>query len=275
MSQESRPPNAESGERGADGANAAGVGNWDRQVIAPGAVNLRDFGGYRTGGGRLRRGLLYRGGYMTHITGLGAQLWERLGITLICDLRRPDERGEYPTPFDVPIVEVSIDPGNAQNLRAALARGDADSVAERRSFMQGINVDLVRNHAADFRRVFEALLGLDDGAFLVHCTAGKDRTGVACALILAALEVPEDTIFADYLLTNAALDDQGRLLPRLPLRRPADAAAVRALEGVHESYLRAAFDTMAADHGGVDGYLRDAVGLGDIELDALRRRYVE
>ena len=248
---------------------------WQRRVFAPGAVNLRDFGGYETNLGRVRRGLLYRGGYMTHITGVGAQVWENLGIALICDLRRPDERDEYPTPFEVPRLEIGIDPGNAQNLRDALARGDADSVEQRRAFMQGINADLVRHHGADFRQVFDGLLGLQAGGFLVHCTAGKDRTGLACALILAALGVSEPEIFNDYLLTNAALDSQGRLLARLPLRRPADSNAVRALEGVHESYLRAAFDVMAAEFGGVQGYLRDAVGLEPAERDALRARYLE
>src|SRR5262245_23132199 len=174
-----------------------------RILDVPGAVNLRDFGGYRThDGARVRVGLLYRSGMLAELTPIGQRQLKDLGIGVICDLRRPEERDLEPTPFpahDPRQVRVEIDPDSAIRLRAAL-EGSVLSVTERIRFMLAINRELARVHTSEYRRVFAALESSGDRGFLVHCAAGKDRTGFGVAVIQLALGVPRETVIEDYLL---------------------------------------------------------------------------
>ncbi len=253
-----------------------------RLIALPGAVNLRDFGGYATtDGGRVRRRRLYRSGTLTHLSD-GARLrFAELGVALICDLRRPEETAEEPTPFSPHAprrLEIPIDPGSAVAMRKRLAE-DALGLKERIDFMVGINRELARDHAGDYARMFEALLAVEEGGFLVHCAAGKDRTGFACALILHALGVPEETVLEDYLLTNEAMDYEGYVLPRLMARYESSATpdreSVMALAGVRPEYLKAAFEAIEAEFEGVEHYIERAVGLDAAARELLRSRFVE
>lgn len=253
----------------------------ERTLMLPGAVNLRDFGGYATEDGRVvARHQLYRSGSLTHLSEEGKQTFAELGISLICDLRREEEKAEEPTPMfrhSPRRLEIPIFPGSALRMHDA---GDAArmTLAERIDFMVTINRELARDHAEDYARMFEALLDHQEGGFLVHCSAGKDRTGFACALILHALGVPEETVLEDYLLTNSALDFEGYILPRL-LDRYGHAAvpdreAAMALAGVRPEYLRAAYEAIEAEFEGVEQYLERAVGLDAGARETLRSRLV-
>lgn len=255
----------------------------DRILPLAGAVNLRDFGGYGTRDGRrVRRHRLFRSGSLAHLTEDGQRAFHALGVHTICDLRRPEEQAEEPTALPAEAarrVEIPIDPGSAVTMRAELGRGEV-SLQQRIDFMVAINRELAREHRADYARMFEALLEIEEGAFLVHCSAGKDRTGFACALILHALGVEEDTVLEDYLVTNAAMDFEGYLLPRLRARYGEDASlpdeeAVMALAGVREEYLRAAWETIEEEFEGVEAYLERAVGLDRHARALLRARFLE
>jgi protein-tyrosine phosphatase len=253
----------------------------ERAIRLSGAVNLRDFGGYRTADARqVRSGRLFRSGTLTHLSGEARARFEALGVALICDLRRPEERETEPTPFphEAPRrLEIPIDPGSAVALRAELARGGMN-LHQRIDFMVRINRDLARDHADDYARMFEGLLDLEEGGFLVHCSAGKDRTGFACALILHALGVPEQTVLEDYLLTNQAMDYEGYVLPRLAARfEPAgevDREAVMALAGVRPEYLEAAYGAIREEFEGVEFYIERAVGLDAAARRLLQSRYL-
>ncbi|MDH3642864.1 MAG: tyrosine-protein phosphatase, partial [Gammaproteobacteria bacterium] len=187
----------------------------DRLVDLPGSVNFRDFGGYHTHAGtRVRRGLLFRCGQMANLTEDGQSGFAELNIRVICDLRRPDERDADPTPVPHHVsrrVEIPIDPGGTSALRQSLSDGEA-SVAQRIEFMRAITGELTRDHASSYRLMFRALQDHAPGGFLVHCTAGKDRTGVGVALILLALGVPREVVMEDYLLTNEVIDFETFLL---------------------------------------------------------------
>jgi protein-tyrosine phosphatase len=104
---------------------------------------------------------------------------------------------------------------------------------------------------------------------VIHCTAGKDRTGFACALILHALGVPDDVIAEDYLLTN-------RFYVRDPSHSPDLPEEVRlALASVEASFLGAAFEAIRADYGDLESYFRDGLGLGAEQRQTLQTRYLE
>ncbi len=253
-----------------------------RSITLEGAVNLRDFGGYATSdGGCVRRGRLFRSGALARLTESGREAFGALGIGLICDLRRENEKAAAPTPFppDAPRrLEIPIEPGSARQLYAEMGR-TALSPEEGVAYMVNINRELARHHAEDYARMFEALLELEDEGFLVHCSAGKDRTGFACALILHALGVPRETVVEDYLLTNQALDIEGIVVPLLTAKYgvPDDMPreSMLAIAGVRPEYLHAAFEAIEAEFEGVEHYLERAVGLDRTARDALRQRLVE
>lgn len=250
--------------------------------MVDGAVNLRDFGGYSNEQGRVvTRDKLYRSGTLHYLTPNGVSEFEALNVQLICDLRRPDEKEHEPTLIAPERLEIPIDPGSAMEMRERLS-DDALGFDDRVHFMTELTRELTRDHAADYAVMFESLLnhgGLNSGgAFLVHCSAGKDRTGVAVALILQALGVDEETVFKDYMFTNEAIDYEGFILPRLVKRYDSQAdiskELVMTLAGVREEYLRAAYAAIHEAHESVEVYLREAIGLSDGDLQQLRTRYL-
>jgi protein-tyrosine phosphatase len=126
----------------------------------------------------------------------------------------------------------------------------------------------VRYNTASFRALFAHLLE-DRAPLVIHCTAGKDRTGFACALILHALGVADDLIAEDYLLTNRFY----RRDPSASSDLPEDVRQV--LASVEASFLAAGFDAISTDYGDLESYLSDGLGLGGRERAALEARYLE
>jgi len=251
----------------------------NRILDVPGSVNLRDFGGYATtDGGRVRSGVLFRSGMLATLTSAGQTALRDLGIGVICDLRRDQEREVDPTPFpshDPRQVVVSIDPDSAVKLREALQSSALD-LAERVRYMTLINRELARMHTADYRRVFDALWDAGDGGFLIHCAAGKDRTGFGVAAIQFALGVPRETVIEDYLLTNEAMDFETFILPRLRANYgDVDVEEAKALSGVRLEYIHAALDEVDAHYGSFEVYLDQALGIDAARRAALRDRYLE
>jgi protein-tyrosine phosphatase len=104
---------------------------------------------------------------------------------------------------------------------------------------------------------------------LWHCTAGKDRTGMAAFILLAALGVDTQTIYADYLETNEHLAEHvDNIVAAIP--DPIEAEVIRSFWIAKESYLDAALDEMRVRYGSVEGYLRDGLGIDDEKLSALK-----
>jgi protein-tyrosine phosphatase len=245
----------------------------------PGAINLRDFGGYPTlDGRRLRSGVLYRSGMLSALTDVGQRALRALNIGVICDLRRDEERVAEPTPLpphDPRQVLISIDPDSAVALREAM-QFDGLPLAERIRYMVEINRELARAHTAEYRRVFDALEASTDVAFLMHCAAGKDRTCFGVAVIQLALGVPRELVVEDYLLTNEAMDFEGFIMPRLRAAYgEVDLEMARALSGVRVEYIDAALDEIDRTFGSVETYLRDALGIDARRRAALQDRYLE
>ncbi len=251
----------------------------NRILDLPGAVNLRDFGGYDTvDGRRVRSGALFRSGILSTLTQDGRNAVLNLRIGVICDLRREEERELEPTPFpphDPRQVHVPIDPDSGVKLRAAMEFAGLD-LAGRVHYMTEINRELARVHNAEYRRVFDALWAAGDKGFLIHCAAGKDRTGFGVAAIQLALGVPRETVIEDYLLTNEAMDFERFIVPRLHGHYgDVDVETAKALSGVREEYIGAALDEVDTRYGSFDGYLERALGVDAQRRAALRDRYLE
>lgn len=223
-----------------------------------GGFNLRDMGGYATADGRtVRTGLLFRSGMMSLLTEADEAHLAGMGMATVCDLRRPGERQRDPTRWCEPagVFYWSRDHKASSGVLADLLRGRIATAEEVRAAMITVYREILVDHAPSYRFLFDRLLG-GHVPLLFNCSAGKDRTGVAAALILAALGVPRATIYEDYLLTNR-FADFSRIAGRIDAGQYLDAHAdaLAPLFTADAAYLDAAFASLDSDHGGVDAYL--------------------
>jgi len=248
---------------------------YSRFLPLEGSINFRDFGGYSTTDGRqVKWRQLFRCGALSMLTEADTKAFASLNIGVICDLRREDESAGNPTPSVPPFHvrrHIPITPGSNAMLRASI-QDPRQSAADRVRYMTDITRELASNHHDEYRTLFELLLATD-GGFLLHCSAGKDRTGFGAALILAALGVDEATVMADYLLTNEAVCLRNFMETRMRDHYGAgfDDASLAAVGGVRPEYLQAAFDEIVKNHGSMAGYLQ-SIGVDEAARQALRAK---
>jgi len=243
-----------------------------RHLALAGASNFRDLGGYPTRDGRsVRWRRLFRSNHLGDLTAPDRDVLRDLGLKSAFDLRGSDERLASMCCFDaIAVHSLPIEPVLLVELKARLARPEPLTAAETGDMMRDAYRDYVRQNTPVFRTLFAHLLE-DHAPLVIHCTAGKDRTGFACALILTALRVPEDRIVEDYLLTNRHYRIDPTTARSFDL--PDDVKSV--LVSVERSFLAASFEAVQADYGGLDAYLADGLGLGARERAALDQRYLE
>jgi len=251
----------------------------DRHVPLEGVHNFRRFGAYPAADGRHVRDGLYRSGQFSRASEGDLTYLDGLGVRVVADLRRPSERQAEPSHWPerpgVRVIESDhAGPAEAPHLRF-LREGEL-SFDGIRMFMtetyKRLPFDEGNMHV--FREGARALAqGAPDEAFVVHCAAGKDRTGVFCALMLWEAGVDHDTVVEDYLMTNQVVDfDMIAAVMRERLsekygRSFAD-AELKAFLGVDGDYLDAALEAM----GDPRVYLRETLGLSEDELSRLRDR---
>jgi protein tyrosine/serine phosphatase len=245
-----------------------------------GIDNFRDFGGYAAGARRLRPGLLYRSGHPARATDADLARLADLRLTVIVDLRRANERGRDParwSRFAAQVIENDLGQETLDEWSDFIAGSDLTEASFRNYMVDYYRkAPFQRRHIDLYARYFHALADTP-GPVLVHCAAGKDRTGILCALTHHLAGVSEADIFEDYLLTN----DPERLAARLPMIREviqtntgkvaSDAALMTAMR-VEAEYLAQALDAMGEAHGSIDGYLDQALGLDDVLRDRIRSR---
>nr|WP_218036593.1 tyrosine-protein phosphatase [Sphingobium sp. EM0848] len=238
------------------------------------AFNLRDFGGYATAEGRcVKRGVLYRSGTMALLTDADAEQLRSFGIKAICDFRRGNERTAEPTHWHGAEVDYFCrDYTESSGLLGEILKRDGATAEDMRATMIALYRDIPVDHAESYRAMF-ARIAEGRVPLLINCSAGKDRTGVGAALVLAALGVPRATIVQDYLLTNDHADWEWLLAQRNTLvarMRQARAETLRPLLVADAAYLDSLFAALDERHGGVDGYLADVLGVDAAARDAMR-----
>jgi protein-tyrosine phosphatase len=245
-----------------------------------GTPNFRDMGGYVTADGRrVKWGYLFRSGQLSTLSAADlAQLGE-LGLDVVCDFRRSEEQQRDPSRLPEPgprVVSLPIIPGsNASFLEEAGAHRDTDRQTML-DFMVDINRDFAVGQGQTYGAMFDLLLEGDDTRMLVHCAAGKDRTGFAAAIILLALGVSRDTVMEDYLL-SAHYFHPSREMERLRNKYSMEAMDAEALLPVLEvrpEYLQAAFDAIDAEFASLDDYLHRHLGVSETGRERLRSLYL-
>ena len=242
------------------------------RILAFDAIdNFRDYGDYATAAGRhVRPGRLFRSAHHARAEAADLARLAALGIGTVVDLRRPGERRHQPSRrhdgFGAAVIESDHDDGGEAPHITFLKSAELTEESGR-AFMQEAyrRLPFEPPHLDLFRRYFR-VLAEGDGAVLIHCAAGKDRTGLLAALTHHLLGVSRDDMIADYLLTNAAVDlekrapDIARQLEAMTGKRASHGAVVAFL-GVAPDFLETAFATIEARHGSLDGYLEAALGV--------------
>jgi len=241
-----------------------------RHLNLAGASNFRDLGGYPAKDGRVVRWRqIFRSNHLGHLTEADIEVLRGLGLKSAFDFRGTEERAAAMCGLaEIAVHSLPIEPTVAAALRARLANGVALSSADALDVMRDSYRNYVRHSTPSFRNLFAHLLE-DHAPLVIHCTAGKDRTGFACALILHALRVPDDLIAEDYLLTNRFYRRDPSAITDLP------DGVRQTLASVEASFLAAAYDAISADYGDLENYFRDGLGLGAKERARLEARYLE
>ena len=256
----------------------------DRVRPLEGVNNFRDYGGYAADGGHVKTGRFYRSGQHMGATPDDLSVIGDYGFETVIDLRGDAERAQYPCARPEGFAAtVLFAPGETAGTELApheqAAQGTVD-VAEAIERMVLLYSRMpYRPALIEAMRHYFDTIELRDGPSLVHCVAGKDRTGLTVALFHLLLGVHRDDAYADYLLTNQAADIDKRLptvAPEMRARYGATLsdAAIRTLLGVDERYLDAALASISASHGSVAAYADDVLGVTPARQAAIRARSV-
>lgn len=252
----------------------------NRVLPLTGVHNFRDYGDYAVaGGGRVKSGLLWRSAQHGEATDADLDAIQGLGINTVIDLRGNAERKASPCRrHDDFSAEVLWHDGETAGLHLEAAEGALTTQHARDAMLKLYEgIAWRENLLPMIRRYFDAV-EQRHGASLVHCVAGKDRTGFACALLQHVLGVHQDDIVADYVLTNVAGNIDKRIAQGGSQIRQKwggiDDETIRTLMGVDEEYIAATIKAIVARHGSIDAYLDEVIGLADANRAALRERYL-
>lgn len=241
-----------------------------RSLNLAGATNFRDLGGYTGLDGRtLRWRKLFRSDHLAALTPQDLNTLSGLAVSRAFDFRGVAERAAVP--YDLPGVvshSLAIEPTVLMRMKERLELGQPLTAQDTVGLMQETYRAFVHDNSPRFAELFVHLLESDE-PLVFHCTAGKDRTGFAAALILQALGVPRPVVMQDYLLTNELFQ-----MPHLaPGPAPKEVLAV--LWGVQADFLEAALEVVDVDYGGMPAYLEKTLGLGPRQREQLCRLYLE
>ncbi|HWF01457.1 MAG TPA: tyrosine-protein phosphatase [Caulobacteraceae bacterium] len=254
-----------------------------RKIPLEAVENFRDFGGYAVaGGGALRRGFLYRSASHARATDGDLETIGALGIGVVVDLRRLGEREREPSRRHSQFGGVVIhndDDGRGDTWQEHIRTSDLSPEGFRRYLLEYYReAPFEPRHIDLYRRYFDAL-ATADAPVLIHCAAGKDRTGLLAALTHRLAGVHADDILADYM---ASLDP-----PRMAKRtavvrqiilettgRTASDEALMVAMGVAPDYLAEAFAAVEREAGGVSAYLEGTLGVTPARRAAVLERIV-
>lgn len=233
-----------------------------------GTYNLRDTGGYPAATGTTRWGKLFRSDALHQLTDDSRDALTELGVTVVVDLRDATELASAPSRLDglpVKVVHTPIYTG------AALTTGLSDITLE------GLYERIVAEYGKNLALAVRYIAHSGDGAVLVHCTAGKDRTGLVVALALRAAGVSSDAVIADYAATEANLRGEwvDAMLERmLASGIPANAELENIISASPPALIAGVLDRIDHEFGSAEGYLL-AHGLADADIELLRTVLVE
>lgn len=237
-----------------------------------GCFNFRDIGGYQTTDGqRVRWGRFYRTGRQDRMTDADREKFFALGVNTQIDLRKPDEisdQGRGPLELmGANYHNISVIPEGGTDTLSRLV-GDTGISGKR-------YLGYLEFGPESWIRLFEILAAESSAPIVLHCTAGKDRTGVSTAFLLSVLGVPRAVIEHDYKITNVDVPRQADFIERtVGYPDGMDRPAMLKAAGVPEEAMADFLDGLDERWGGAMGYLR-SIGIGESTFEAVRKIYLE
>lgn len=263
------------------------MSGWQRVSTFEAVNNFRDYGGWRAAdGARVVTARLFRSAHLARATEADLGRIASLDITTVTDLRHPREQREQPSawigklPLSVIDSPDNEDDGEHEAPHVLALRQSDFTYEGMVSFLASHYGEMPYDsrHISVFSRYFDALATCD-GAVLVHCAAGKDRTGILVALTHHLLGVHPDDAMEDYMLTNTA----GNVAERLPhlkphmeatYGRPISDEALMGLLSVRPDFIRRCWAALKERTGSVDAYLTTVLGIDDAKRDRIRERFL-
>jgi len=241
-----------------------------RHLNLAGASNFRDIGGYPARDGRtVKWRQIFRSNHLGHLTEGDIAALRQLGVRSAFDFRGREERlGAMCVHGDITVHSLPIEPITVAKLRERMAGGRTLSADDAVDVMRHSYRNYVTHNTQAYKTLFAHLIE-DRAPLVIHCTAGKDRTGFGAALILHSLGVASDVIDEDYLLTNRYYKRDAGAPSELP------DAVIAVLAKVEGSFLAAALEAVRANYGSLDGYLSDGLGVGPRERRELEAKYLD
>ncbi|MFD1441639.1 tyrosine-protein phosphatase [Lacticaseibacillus hegangensis] len=247
-------------------------------IELPHSINLRTLAGYQTKDGRfIKPNKILRSGALDQLTVEDSQrLADDYGVGLVIDLRTDEEARRHPDClppdaryYQLPVMPFSDHASFSQRLKRHFTKSE-DPVVHMYKKM------LTDSHAKSaYQDMFTLLLNHtdDDQSVLIHCTAGKDRTGVAAMLVEAALGVPEETIQADYLLSNVSLECS-KIQLAVTRSNQSDQVETMGSLPVNRANLQAVFRLIAHDYESWADYLETELNVSQDNLATMQRAYL-
>lgn len=268
-------------------------GYWVAERILPlqGGVNFRDLGGYPSlSGGTVVWGKLFRSGTMSDLTAADFQYLRQLNIKTLCDLRSREELKTEPTAYQqfAPAAQMLARDYSMQEMMKNSDLQHFDKISSKAQAIElfsGFYRQGPERFAAHFKLIFDQLLA-GQVPLALNCSAGKDRTGMASALILTALNVPRQLVVDDYALSEKvynfglrelqkqAKQEQRQDAPHNQLTRNMKPEVLQVMMGTDPALIMAMFDQLEQDYGSVEAYLQQKLGLDQQKLEQLRQMYL-
>lgn len=238
------------------------------RIAITGTYNFRDVGGYPVPGGATRSGKLYRSDGLARLGDAGKAELSDLGVRVVIDLRDDFEANAMPDDLDG--LDVTV-------MRLPVFEGSGASQATIGATLVDLYKKILLQHGDVVVTALREIADTGDDAVVVHCTAGKDRTGIVVALALLAAGVDRSTVVADYARTQANLDGEWlesmlALVSRHGVEVTPELRVI--MGGSPPEALESVLDLLDSRYGGVREYLLQA-GLDEIELAKLRSVMVE
>ncbi len=251
-----------------------------------GAANFRDIGGYKTSDGhKIKPHIIYRSGELSGLTPSDQRALEALHIRYEIDLRTDKERTESPSRWGKgapQVISVSVGESRQSDPIKTVRNSAAElrDAAEAKRFMEQTTARIAIQGAGDIGEVIRALAKGDEPA-LIHCTAGKDRTGVTVAVLMTLLGVSHDEVYREYMRSNESVDQQ---VERMKAREKTGASeslsslppeVLRTMMGTQRSYMEAVFSAIDKEYGSFDAYTERALKVTPAQVHALRTNLLE
>lgn len=253
----------------------------ERRIPMEGADNFRDLGGIPTSDGRVVKwGTFYRSGKLTDLSPKDLNYYKTLGITTVVDFRDDKEVAKnpsrFPAQYTVNKVRVPIGDRDGRlhdQIKEQIRKANAKTF-DSKKYVENLNRQFIDSFAYQYAPFIELAVAAENTPLLFHCSAGKDRTGLATALLLSVLGVEKEVILGDFMMSNYYRNARiNRSLKKSALAGISQRITQPLVE-VDETYLAAALQAIDDKYGSMESFLEEEFGLTEARLQTIRDRYL-